>query len=99
MAKRFVGSEGTGGEINQSVTSVKKPVKPTPLNLYVASKMQLAVSSGQTKEDIFKVCSAEYKKMTDDEQLVWILEALHKNPIYMVTIIYSIKVSFRISKK
>jgi hypothetical protein len=62
-----------------------KPKKPTPLNLYLESRMEELTALGKTKDEIFKICCAVYnKEMPEKEKILWILQTLKKEPEYTV---------------
>lgn len=54
-----------------------KPKKPTPLNLYLDSRMEELTAQGKTKDEAFKI-------MLEEEKVLWILQALKKEPVYIV---------------
>ena len=63
---------------------VSKPKKPTPLNLYLGSRMEELTALGKTKDEAFKICTLQYKEMPEEEKVLWILQALKKEPEYTV---------------
>ena len=76
----------------QSIICVQPPFvlpkKPTPLNLYIASRIEELLACGKSKDEIHKVCSLEYnKKMSEEQKKVWILLALEKEQTYQVILI------------
>ena len=63
---------------------MKKPKKPTPLNLYFAWRMDELLAVGKTKDEVFKTCCADYRDMPEEQKVLWIMQALEKEPAYKV---------------
>ena len=60
------------------------PRNPTPRNLYVASRMEELRALGNAVHVVFSICTIEYNDMSDEQKVVWILQALKKQPAYKV---------------
>lgn len=58
--------------------------RPTPLNLYVASRIGYFLALGRPKAQAYNDCVKEYKEMASKQKVQWISEALKQQPVYMV---------------
>ena len=46
--------------------------------------MDELLAVGKTKDEVFKICCAEYREMPEEQKVLWIMQALEKEPAYKV---------------
>lgn len=76
----------------EEYSSLTKPKKPTPLNLYVTSRIDELIATGNTKAEAYKTCCIEYKSFEEDLKIPWILLALKEEAAYKVSMYMFVKI-------
>ena len=76
-------------DINRKNSEAKEvncniPKKPTPFNLYMASRMEALLALGITKDQVCKCCTKDFKVMSERQKLTWLLQALKRESVYKV---------------
>jgi hypothetical protein len=60
------------------------PKQPTPLQLYLSSRMTELSALGFSKDKIYSTCFIEYKELPDLHKMKWILQSMLKEREYNV---------------
>ena len=73
---------------DSTIPEVKKvcvlPKKPSPIYVYYEWRMEALLALGNTKDQVFQICSKEYKHMSERQKLSWIVRSLEKESVYKV---------------